>query len=94
MSMVTSEPEALEELRDDLTQIAIETGAMKLAPDDGETLLSQGDENAERHAYALATIDCNCGRWNADIPEMKEVMRSILEGAAKPLTTRRRTKAS
>jgi hypothetical protein len=75
------EAEAFEDMRHDLVQIALDTGAIKLDAGDGETLLTQFNANAQRHAYALATIDCECGRWNSDIAEMKEIMRSVLEDA-------------
>jgi hypothetical protein len=46
------EAEAFEEMKVDLAQIAIATGAVHLDEEDGETLLTQCNANAERHAYA------------------------------------------
>jgi hypothetical protein len=53
MSMVKRHAEAFEEMRHDLIQIALESGAVKL-DDDGETLLTQCNADAERRAYARA----------------------------------------
>jgi hypothetical protein len=80
MSMVKRDAEAFEEMRHDLIQIALETGAVKL-DDDGETLRTQCNADAERHAYARATVLCKRNRWDTDLPEMREVMREILDGA-------------
>jgi hypothetical protein len=81
MSMVKRQAEAFEEMRHDLIQIALKTGAIKLDDDDGETLLTQCNADAERHAYARATNLCKRHRWDTDLPEMREVMRDILDGA-------------
>lgn len=81
MSMVKRQAEAFEDMRYDLIRIAIETGAVKLDDDDGETLITQCNADAERHAYARATILCKRGRWDITLPEVRDVMRDILDGA-------------
>lgn len=84
MSMVKRHAEAFEEMRQDLIQIALETGAVKWDDDDDERLRTQCNADAERHAYARATILVKRNRWDTDLPEMKEVMRDILDGARFP----------
>jgi hypothetical protein len=56
------EAEAFEDMKHDLAQIAIETGAVRLDDEDGETLISQRSADGEHHAYARATILCKRGR--------------------------------
>jgi hypothetical protein len=58
MGAAKREAEAFEEMKVDLAQIAIATGAVHLDEEDGETLLTQCNANAERHAYARLTNLC------------------------------------
>ncbi|HEY0801396.1 MAG TPA: hypothetical protein VGD54_11170 [Steroidobacteraceae bacterium] len=79
MSAVERDLEAYEDMRRELTEIAISTGAIKLN-EDGETLTcSNGD--AERHSYALATGRFKKGAWRCSIEEVRETLRSILDEA-------------
>ncbi len=48
-------PKHFEDMTVDLAKIAIATGAVRLDEEDGETLLTRCNANAERHAYARLT---------------------------------------
>jgi hypothetical protein len=79
MSAVERDLEAYEDMRRELTEIAIRTGAIKL-DEDGELLTcSSGD--AERHCYALATLRFKNGAWRCSIDEVRETLRSVLDEA-------------
>ena len=55
MGAAKREAEAFEDMTVDLAKIAIATGAVRLDEEDGETLLTRCNANAERHAYARLT---------------------------------------
>jgi hypothetical protein len=80
MSAVKRHAAAAEEMRLDLMKIATETGAIKI-DDETEHLVSCGSANAESHAYALATIRCKRHVWDADIEEVRETLKDILDEA-------------
>jgi hypothetical protein len=81
MGAAKREAEAFEEMKVDLARIAIATGAVHLDKEDGETLLTQCNANAERHAYARLTNLCKRGRWTFSLPDVKDAMRDILDEA-------------
>jgi hypothetical protein len=78
MSAVKREFEAFENMKLDLEQIALKTGAIR-TDDDGE-FVSNSSAQAENHAYAEATNIFKRGRWNATLPEIRDAMRDILDG--------------
>jgi hypothetical protein len=63
MGAAKREAVAFEDMKHDLTQIAIATGAIRLDDEDGETLITRCSADGERRAYARATILCKRGRW-------------------------------
>ncbi|MDA9410590.1 hypothetical protein XH80_28725 [Bradyrhizobium sp. CCBAU 45384] len=67
-------------MRRALTSIAIETGAIRIG-EDGETLASCFKGEAERHAYAKATLLSLRGRWPCPIEDVRETLRSVLDEA-------------
>jgi hypothetical protein len=81
MSAVERDLEAYEAMRRELTDIAIGTGAIKLDNEDGETLRTCSNADAERHAYALATTRLRNGVWHSSIEEVRETLRSVLDEA-------------
>jgi hypothetical protein len=80
MSAVQRHAEAAEEMRFDLMKIATETGAIKMDYE-SEHFVSCYSANAENHAYALATIRCKRHVSDADIQEVRETLKDILDGA-------------
>jgi hypothetical protein len=80
MSAVQRHAEAAEEMRLDLMKIATETGAIKM-DEEGEHFVSCFSANAESHAYALATIRRKRHVWDADIQEVRETLKDILDEA-------------
>jgi hypothetical protein len=80
MSAVQRHAEAAEEMRFDLMKIATETGAIK-TDEEGEHFVSCYRADAERHAYALATIRCKRHVWDANIREVDETLKDILDEA-------------
>jgi hypothetical protein len=80
MSAVKRQAAAAEEMRFDLMQIATETGAIKL-DDESEHLVSCMSAKAESHAFALATNRWKRHVWDADIQEVRETLKDILDEA-------------
>lgn len=80
MSAVQRHAEAAEEMRFNLMKIATETGAIKM-DEEGEHFVSCYSANAENHAYALATIRCKRRVWDAEIQEVRETLKDILDEA-------------
>jgi hypothetical protein len=80
MSAVQRYAAAGEEMRFDLMKIATETGAIKM-DEDGEHFVSCYSADAEKHTYALATIRCKRHVWDADIEEVRETLKDILDEA-------------
>jgi hypothetical protein len=81
MGAAKREAEAFEDMKNDLAQIAIATGAVKLDDEDGETLITAYSADGERHAYARATILSKKGRWPFNLPDIRDAMRDILDEA-------------
>jgi hypothetical protein len=80
MSAVVRDAVAAEEMRFDLMKIATETGAIKM-DEEGEHFISCNSADAESHAYALATNRCKSHAWDADIVEVRETLKDILDEA-------------
>ena len=80
MSAVERHAAAAEEMRYDLMKIATETGAIKM-DEEGEHFVSCYSADAEKHAYALATIRCKQHIWDADIEEVRETLKDVLDEA-------------
>ena len=80
MSAVQRHAEATEEMRFDLMKIATATGAIKM-DDESEHFVSCYNADAEQHAYALASIRCKRHAWDADIQEVRETLKDILDEA-------------
>jgi hypothetical protein len=59
-------------------KIATETGAIKM-DDEGEHFVSCYSADAEKRTYALATIRCRRHDWDADIEEVRETLKDILD---------------
>ncbi|KWV52939.1 hypothetical protein AS156_09930 [Bradyrhizobium macuxiense] len=68
--------EARDDMRRELTEIAISAGALRPGDDGGN--LAGANGKAERHAYALAAFRHKRGVWRCSAAEMKETLRSIL----------------
>jgi len=83
MSMVKRHADAIEDLRHKLEQIACSAGAIEYDGEETDGFLSKWDADAERHAYAKATISFRRGRLGdvADWPEIRDMLRDILDGA-------------
>jgi len=80
MSAVQRHAEAAEEMRFDLMKIAAETGAIKM-DDESEHFVSCNSASAEGHAYALATNRWKRRAWDAEIQEVKDTLKDVLDEA-------------
>jgi hypothetical protein len=80
VSAVTRHATTAEEMRLDLMQIATETGAIKMDDESGH-FVSCYSADAESHAYALATNQCKRHVWDADIEEVRETLKDVLDEA-------------
>ena len=80
MSAVQRHAEEAEETRFDLMKIATETGAVKMDEEDAH-FVSCYSANAEKHAYAIATIRCKRQVWDANIEEVREILKDVLDEA-------------
>jgi len=59
---------------DDFAAIAIQAGAIKVCPIHHDVTINQGDEEADRRAYAIAT-----NKWKADdlVGDRESIMQGI-----------------
>lgn len=67
---------------DDLAGICIEAGALKVCPAHPHVVVNQGDPEAERRAYAIATNRWKAGGLIEDRPDVMEGIKHALEMAA------------
>jgi hypothetical protein len=70
MSLAKRELEEHDALRGIATGILIETGAVEQCLIHEEVIIDQGDDDALRHAYALATSRIKAGAIDADRVEL------------------------
>jgi len=82
MGMAKRQLEDFEELRHTLEQLAVNVGAVEY-DGDVDRFISKWSGDAESHAYARATILYRKGKLgrSADLPEIRELLRDILDGA-------------
>lgn len=83
MGMAKRQMEEFEELRHRLEEVAVDTGAIQY-DDETDAFVSRWNGDAEKHAYARATILFRSGKLNlgdSELPEIRELLREILDGA-------------
>jgi hypothetical protein len=80
MSAVQRHAEAAEEMRFDLVKIATDSGAIKM-DEEGEHFVSCNGTDAVNHAFARATNRWKQHAWDADIQEVRETLKDILDEA-------------
>jgi hypothetical protein len=74
--------EAAEHERDVATEVAVEAGAIERCPNHEEVVISQFDDDANRHAYALATNRWKRGEVQCDREEFMETVKAVIDEAS------------
>jgi hypothetical protein len=82
MGLAKRELEEQEALREIATGILMETGAVEQCPIHDDVILDQGDDEAIRHAYALATARIKAGQIDADRADLMAAIKGVVEDSA------------
>jgi hypothetical protein len=80
MGQAKREFERWEDLKLDVAQIAVGTGALQY-DDELDEFVRIEDSGAERHAYARATNWQKRGRLNGSLQEIREAIKETLDEA-------------
>ena len=80
MSQAKRDLERWEDLKSAVQDVAVSTGALTLDPETDESVCSEIPD-AERHAYARATILQKQGRLDGTLPEVREAIEETLDEA-------------